>query len=80
MQLAFIDDSEEKQPRRAGLGHLVAVGGVVVPETAVAPYSIGLPAASAAATAARPARATGGPPPRWRRVPWLQSSSGWRFR
>ncbi len=42
MQLAFIDDSEEKQPRRAGLGHLVAVGGVVVPETAVAPYSIGL--------------------------------------
>jgi hypothetical protein len=42
MQLAFIDDSEEKQPRRAGLGHLVAVGGVVVPEMAVAPYSIGL--------------------------------------
>lgn len=42
MQLAFLDDSEEKQPRRAGLGHLVAVGGVVVPENSVAAYSTGL--------------------------------------
>jgi hypothetical protein len=44
VRLAFIDESEERQPRRTGLGHLVAVGGVVVPETAVAPYSAGLAA------------------------------------
>jgi hypothetical protein len=42
VRLAFIDESEEQQPRRTGLGHLVSVGGVVVPETAVAPYSAGL--------------------------------------
>lgn len=42
MQVAFLDDSEEKQPRRAELGHLVAVGGVVVPENVVALYSSGL--------------------------------------
>jgi len=42
VQVAFLDESEEKQPRRAELGHLVAVGGVVVPETVVAPFSSGL--------------------------------------
>lgn len=39
MRLVFIDDSERLDPPRAGLGHLVAYGGVIVPESALAPFA-----------------------------------------
>jgi hypothetical protein len=35
----FADDSEEKSPRRTGLGHLVGVGAVLFPESSLAAYS-----------------------------------------
>lgn len=42
MQLVFIDDSAQTAPRRQELGELVALGGVVVPEAAVAGYAADL--------------------------------------
>ncbi|ACU37170.1 hypothetical protein [Actinosynnema mirum] len=38
MKLIMVDDSEEKNPRRVGLGHLVGVGAVVFPEEGVVFY------------------------------------------
>ena len=35
MKLVFIDDSGQQKPPRAGLGHLVALGAVIVPEDEV---------------------------------------------
>lgn len=39
MRLVFIDDSQQKDPLRQGLGPLVALGGIVVPDHQVAPYA-----------------------------------------
>ncbi|MFC3894461.1 DUF3800 domain-containing protein [Lentzea rhizosphaerae] len=44
MHLIFIDDSQQTDPPRRGLGSLVALGGVVVPENQVAPYAAALAA------------------------------------
>ena len=41
MLMVFVDDSEEKKPRRTPLGHLVGVGGVVAQhETARPPIRL----------------------------------------
>lgn len=42
MYLVMVDDSEEKNPRRDDLGHLVGVAGVIFPETAIAAYRDGI--------------------------------------
>jgi Protein of unknown function (DUF3800) len=42
VRLVFIDDSGQSVPPRRGLGELVALGGVVVPEAAVAGYATDL--------------------------------------
>ena len=39
MRLVFIDDSEQVKPRRRGLGPLLALGAVIVPEDQVAGYA-----------------------------------------
>ncbi|HEY7273353.1 MAG TPA: DUF3800 domain-containing protein [Actinoplanes sp.] len=39
MRLVFIDDSEQRQPPRQGLGHLRALGAVIFPETGIAGYA-----------------------------------------
>jgi hypothetical protein len=39
MWFVFADDSEEKNPRRRGLGHLVGVGAVLFPESSLLEYS-----------------------------------------
>lgn len=39
MRLVYIDDSKQDEPRRRGLGPLVALGGVIVPEAEVVGYS-----------------------------------------
>lgn len=39
MRLVFLDDSIQTNPARAGLGELVAVGAVLVPESVVKPYA-----------------------------------------
>jgi len=38
----FIDDSEQRHPPRRGLGHLLAVGGLVVPEQQIHPLGVAL--------------------------------------
>jgi hypothetical protein len=38
----FVDDSEEKDPRRRGLGHLVGVGAVLFPENSLLEYTDGI--------------------------------------
>jgi len=42
MQFVFVDDSEERTPRRLGLGHLVGVGAVVFPERSLVGYTDGM--------------------------------------
>lgn len=42
MRIVFIDDSQQQDPPRAGLGHLLAVGAVSFPERQVAGYSADL--------------------------------------
>jgi hypothetical protein len=44
MRLVFIDDSQQTDPPRQGLGPLVALGGVVVPDYQIAPYAAALSA------------------------------------
>jgi hypothetical protein len=44
LQLVFLDDSEQSDPPRRGLGPLLAVGCVLVPERAVAGYAADLAA------------------------------------
>src|SRR5258707_810594 len=44
VRLVFLDDSIQTDPRRAGLGELVAVGAVLVPDTSVKPYAAALAA------------------------------------
>jgi hypothetical protein len=39
MRLVFIDDSEQAKPRRHGLGPLLALGAVIVPEEQIAGYA-----------------------------------------
>lgn len=39
MRLVFIDDSQQREPPRRGLGHLMAMGAVIFPEEEVAPYA-----------------------------------------
>ncbi|MGW8378503.1 DUF3800 domain-containing protein [Streptomyces sp. ODS28] len=39
MHMVFVDDSRQPEPRRQHLGELVAIGGAIFPEDAVAPYS-----------------------------------------
>jgi len=39
MRLAFIDDSQQREPPRDGLGHLLALGAVIVAEDQVAGYA-----------------------------------------
>lgn len=39
MRLVFVDDSEQKSPRRRELGSLLGLGAVIVPEDEVADYS-----------------------------------------
>lgn len=39
MRLVFIDDSEQSDPPRRGLGPLVAIGAVIIEESQLAPYS-----------------------------------------
>ena len=41
MRLIFVDDSQQRDPPRAGLGPLIALGGVLIPDTAVRAYSEG---------------------------------------
>lgn len=42
MWFVFADDSEEKHPRRLGLGHLVGVGAVLFPEGSLIAYTEGI--------------------------------------
>lgn len=42
MWFVFADDSEEKDPRRTELGHLVGVGAVLFPENSLIAYSDGI--------------------------------------
>ncbi len=42
MRVMFIDDSEQRHPPRRGLGHLLAVGGLVVPEQQIHPLGVAL--------------------------------------
>ena len=42
MWFLFADDSEEKSPRRPGLGHLVGVGAVLFPEESLIAYTVGI--------------------------------------
>ena len=42
MWFVFADDSEEREPRRHGLGHLVGVGAVLFPETSLLDYTEGI--------------------------------------
>lgn len=42
MKLIFIDDSVHRQPRRTGLGELVALGAVIVPEDQVSGFAADL--------------------------------------
>jgi len=42
MRLAFLDDSQQAEPPRRGLGHLLALGAVIVPEEQVAGYATDL--------------------------------------
>ncbi|GII96348.1 DUF3800 domain-containing protein [Sinosporangium siamense] len=42
MRVIYIDDSEQTNPRRLHMGGLVAIGGVIVPEGAVAAYAAAL--------------------------------------
>ena len=44
MRLVFVDDSEQKSPRRRELGSLLGLGAVIVPEDEVADYSSDLTA------------------------------------
>jgi len=44
VRLVFIDDSQQQQPCRRGLGHLLAIGAVIVPEQRVAPFAAALAA------------------------------------
>lgn len=39
MQVAFLDDSEQTNPPRAGLGHLLALSTVVFPENGLAGFA-----------------------------------------
>lgn len=39
MWLAFIDDSQQQESPRRGLGHLEAIGAVIVREQQIAPYA-----------------------------------------
>lgn len=39
MRLVFIDDSEQRKPARQGLGNLIAVGAVMVPDDQLAAYA-----------------------------------------
>jgi hypothetical protein len=39
MRLVFIDDSEQRQPSRKGLGHLRALGAVIFPEAEIAGFA-----------------------------------------
>ena len=39
MRLAFIDDSQQREPPRDGLGHLLAIGAVIVPDDQVAGFA-----------------------------------------
>jgi len=42
VRFVFADDSEEKHPRRSGLGHLVGVGAVLFPEGSLLGYTEGI--------------------------------------
>jgi hypothetical protein len=42
MRLAFLDDSQQTEPPRQGLGHLLALGAAIVPEEHVAGYATDL--------------------------------------
>jgi hypothetical protein len=42
MRLVFVDDSEHRDPPRRGLGDLLAIGAVMVPEVGVRQYAEGL--------------------------------------
>ncbi len=42
MHFAFIDDSQQQNPQREGLGHLVSLGAAIVPEESLRPYSAAL--------------------------------------
>lgn len=42
MRLIMVDDSEEKQPSRGSIGHLVGVGAAVFPEDKLAHYTNGI--------------------------------------
>jgi hypothetical protein len=44
MRLVFIDDSQQTNPPRRGMGHLLAIGAVIVPEHQVAPFAATLAA------------------------------------
>lgn len=39
MHLVFIDDSQQQDPPRRGLGHLLAIGAVVIPEQQLSKYA-----------------------------------------
>ncbi len=42
MHFAFIDDSQQQNPRREGLGHLLGLGAAIVPEESLRPYAMEL--------------------------------------
>ncbi len=44
MRIVFIDDSQQQEPPREGLGHLLAVGAVSFPAEQVAGYATDLQA------------------------------------
>ena len=39
MRVAFLDDSEQVSPPRAGLGHLLAFAAAIFPEESLAPFA-----------------------------------------
>ena len=44
VRLVFIDDSQQSEPPRPGLGHLLALGAVIVRDEQIAPYATTLAA------------------------------------
>jgi hypothetical protein len=42
MRVAFLDDSEQASPPRAGLGHLLAFAAAIFPEESLTPFAAGL--------------------------------------
>ena len=59
MRVAFLDDSEQANPPRAGLGHLLAIAAVIFPQERLTPFATDL-VGIAASWASRQAKKSSG--------------------